>query len=218
MGSPTSTRWNNHKRAALIENTRSISVVELRRAGLLDRPGATFTVTWAVGGRAVGFAQARVERESEGRRTLALQVTGAEHFEISVMLVADRPNFGGRRWFFECPEPTCDRRAIKVYLAPDGDRIACRQCLGLTHRSTQTHDKRLDQALRDPTGFAESRAHLAGIESNMVTVRIASDAIRSMATPRRGRGWGRASVTSLDRARAELVEEWERKHGRAFPS
>ena len=43
MGSPTSTRWNNHKRAALVEDTPSISVVELRRAGLLDGPGATFT-------------------------------------------------------------------------------------------------------------------------------------------------------------------------------
>ena len=208
MGSPTSTRWNNHKRAALVENTPSISVVELRRAGLLDRPGATFTVTWTAGQRAVvGFAQARLERESDGRRTLALQVIGAEHFEISVMLVADRPNFGGQRWLFECLEPTCDRRAIKVYLAPEGDRIACRQCLGLTHRSTQAHDKRLDMARRDPSSFAEAREQLQTLNSALVTLHIAEKALAANAAPCRGRGWGRNSMTSWRRAAQELLAE-----------
>jgi hypothetical protein len=94
---------------------------------------------------------------------------------------------------------------LNLYLDSEGRRIGCRQCLGLTHRSVQQHDARLDQARRDPEGFAQSREHLHSTRSQLVTAHLAMAAVEVMAAPRRGRGWGAGSMTSWKRAVEEVT-------------
>jgi len=47
-------------------------------------------------------------------------------------LVCTRPNYGGRRWWFECPG--CTSRRACIYLIPCLYSY-CRECLGLTYES-----------------------------------------------------------------------------------
>ncbi len=96
--------------------------------------------------------------------------------------------------------------------------MRCRSCAGLTHRSAQRHDARIDLALRDPGGFADARRPLGGTWSGVVTFRLTHDALMRKLAPHRGRGFGRKSQTSLTRARAELAVEFERKWGRPLPT
>ncbi|NPU98912.1 MAG: hypothetical protein HPY51_17075 [Candidatus Omnitrophica bacterium] len=53
----------------------------------------------------------------------------------TIYLVATRPHYGGRRWWFECP--ACGRRCFKLYLPPGATVFACRACYDLTYRSAQ---------------------------------------------------------------------------------
>jgi hypothetical protein len=57
-------------------------------------------------------------------------------------------NFGGSRRWFRCPN--CGTKTGKLYLPPDGTAFLCRTCHGLTYRSVQTHDARVDALARLP--------------------------------------------------------------------
>jgi hypothetical protein len=108
------------------------------------------------------------------------------------------PSFGGVRWFTRCQ--ACNRRVLKLYVAPSGHDLACRICLGLTHRSVQHHDRRRDQARRDPQGYAEARqAAPKTANSAFVTLGIWEDALKARLAPRRGRSWGSDSMTEVKR-------------------
>jgi hypothetical protein len=45
--------------------------------------------------------------------------------------------YGGRRWWFRCPNPKCLRRCRILYLASESDYFLCRTCQKLTYRSQQ---------------------------------------------------------------------------------
>jgi hypothetical protein len=57
----------------------------------------------------------------------------------------------GKWYYFRCPglnEVGCARRVGKLYLPPNEDRFACRNCYDLTYRSCKEHNKRLDEFRR----------------------------------------------------------------------
>ena len=54
--------------------------------------------------------------------------------EQSVIFVEKTlPNFGGTRWWLQCP--MCTRRVRKLYVPPRRKYFACRNCYRLTYRS-----------------------------------------------------------------------------------
>lgn len=62
-----------------------------------------------------------------------------------VPLVSTRCHYGGQRWWFACPRPSCDRRARKIYW--DGTRPwGCRPCLGLRYESQR--EREMERAAR----------------------------------------------------------------------
>ena len=67
-----------------------------------------------------------------------------------------RCNYGGERRWLLCPR--CFRRVAKLYRPPDEVLFACRQCHGLTYRSTQCHDARLDRLLKVPLEIQQTIA------------------------------------------------------------
>jgi len=160
MGGPTSTRWNGHRRAPLVEDTPTLSLTDLRRGGLFDEPDRPLTLSWIIGDAPLARADVRLLGNADGPTGLTMDIDFADATEplrAELELVAQPCHFGGVRWFFACPEPDCERRALKLYIDPGGRRICCRRCLGLTHRSAQQHDKPVDQARRDPVGFEGGR-------------------------------------------------------------
>ena len=52
-----------------------------------------------------------------------------------INLYSTSMNFGGVRWWFECP--TCERRCTKLHSPFIGSRFECRKCLDLTYHSCQ---------------------------------------------------------------------------------
>ena len=58
----------------------------------------------------------------------------------------------------------CNRRVAKLYLPPGGRYFGCRLCHGLTYKSAQEHDKRVDALRRNPAALnailADPSAHL----------------------------------------------------------
>ena len=61
-----------------------------------------------------------------------------------ILMVPTCPNFGGKRWWFQCPmkvgELICGRRVRKLYLPRSESLFGCRTCHRLTYRSTQRWD------------------------------------------------------------------------------
>jgi hypothetical protein len=68
---------------------------------------------------------------------------------MHVQVQRSRPNFGGYRYWLECPVKGCGRRVCTLHLPP-GERIfACRYCHDLTYRACQEEHriKRLSEYL-----------------------------------------------------------------------
>ncbi len=207
MGGTGPSRWRDHEKAPLVEAAICLDLVALRRGGLFDRPGIPYSLTWTRGSSDTPVAEGLMSLEigpGDARR-LDVVIKKCEGRSLVGSLVSARldlepfhPNLGGVRWFFHCQ--ACDRRVLKLYLAPSGSQLACRICRSLTHRSVQQHDARLDQARRDPEGFAEARqAAPKTPNSAWVTLRIYGDSLKAMRAPRRGRWWGSHSMTEVKR-------------------
>jgi hypothetical protein len=77
----------------------------------------------------------------------------AAETEYQVNLIASRPQFGGRRWWFACPSPACERRVRHLYLPVGGDYFLCRHCHGLTYTSRQ-QNRRPNALLRNAAAQA----------------------------------------------------------------
>jgi len=56
--------------------------------------------------------------------------------------------FGGKRWWFFCPNQDCRRRCRILYMAPGSDYFLCRVCQNLTYRSQQAGPDPFKKLLR----------------------------------------------------------------------
>jgi hypothetical protein len=198
VGGPGSTRWGERRKARLVEDSLAIDLIRLNRAGFLDTSGRTDQVTWTRAGKplATGLIGLLVDEPTHRALAVCIALAGrAELLSAHLRLVAMHPHFGGARWFLVCPD--CERRVLKLYVSSKGDRIGCRKCLGLTYRSAQEHDARVDLARRDPEGFSQARENLTSLRSRMISCRLAEKALAAMAAPRRGRGWERKDHESV---------------------
>ena len=123
--------------------------------------------------------------------------------------------------------PHCWGTFAKIFLVPgptaEEFQLKCRACAGLTYASAQRHDARRDQAARDPRGFLEGRAHLKSLRSQLRTIWIAEDARRKFEerllgkSTKRGRGWGRKSMTRHQRGLDQMAREYEARWRRPLP-
>ena len=198
MGGPGSTRWRGHTKRGLVEATPRIYLSELARGGAFQDQDTGGTYEWTSGtGQPLASAILLISAPREDRtRDLKIVVTRPDESRYLTKIHLDpvRTRYGGHWWIARCPVSGCSRRAVKLYLDLPGNRIGCRFCLGLTHRTTQQQDKRRDHARRDLHGFLRSRAHLTSLRSQVVTARIEIETIRHLGERTRGRGWGRSET------------------------
>lgn len=59
-----------------------------------------------------------------------------------VDLFTTKQHFGGRRWWFICPNQECNALASKLYQPPSAELFLCRKCQNLTYRSCRDSGKR----------------------------------------------------------------------------
>ena len=218
MGGIGSSRWKDHERAPRVEDAHQLDVMGLEPALQHDR--ITGILRWTdprteeVTAEFV-FSLEPVSRDAS--RCLVIE-PGDNRRRQSVRL--ERAQRGWHSaWIFLCPT-FCGRAVRKLYSLPKWRQssgpvvFCCRKCLGLSYRSTQTHDSRVDFARRDPQGFIQSRATAPKTSrSQAVTGFLVMEALDPC---RPGRGWGRRSINSGTRAFARLRQDFIDRWGFAL--
>jgi hypothetical protein len=199
MGGTGSTRWNDHTRAPRVEDALALDFLDPQWKVAFVQPEGSGRLEWVQNGARVAsqIVEFRLEPlQPDGSRRLVLE--SPDGTEQRILVEPTTVGFS-HRLYARCPMD-CGRRARIMYLFPGRFEVGCRQCAGLQYRSAQQHDRRLDQARRDPEGFEEERQRHQSLKSRLVTARLVFDAIEMMDAPRRGRGWGRKSMTAWRRA------------------
>jgi hypothetical protein len=141
MGGTGSGRWQYHTKSTLVEDCLTLDTAILRREQLLGWRSSRGTSEWRDDSAVtLGSVAWSLEPVSSNQMLLRLSyVAGSEwcpEFVTDVVsLIAIRPMYGGRRWFFECP--TCGRHVCKLFMPVSTTRFRCRRCHRLTYRSCQ---------------------------------------------------------------------------------
>jgi hypothetical protein len=154
MGGVFSGRWEGHEKQRTVEQTLVLSVTAFKDA--IERVSQT--------GRALSICVDGPQLRPEHGLLAAVVVPRAASPAVQICRVTTvqggnpivrcndlsvtctTPNFGGRRWWWQCPGRTgdlqCKRRVQKLYLPTSfvgqtGGVFACRHCHDLTYTSCQ---------------------------------------------------------------------------------
>jgi len=165
MGGHGSGRWKGQVKKDLVEDCLALDASRWTREGILregvwQSGGWEWRNTWGKKVASIGYVVNTLDpTRPVVHLVYALTLFSGEKEEIDepVPLQTTRPHFGGVRWWFTCPllvnGKPCRRRVRKLYRPPGGRYFGCRQCCGLTYRSVQEHDRRVDALLRNPAGW-----------------------------------------------------------------
>jgi hypothetical protein len=126
VGSLGSTRWGSHIKRTTVEDSLTLDLGQMARAGHLVA-GNSGRVSWSRGEKEIASIRYRV-RPEDGGLVLVLQYTcttrGAAGRDVAVpvSLETQPMRFGGVRWWGRCPLAVggrpCQRRVCKLYLPP----------------------------------------------------------------------------------------------------
>jgi hypothetical protein len=153
MGGSNSGRWAGYVRKRLVEETPAFDLTNPAVKRALEGPLPVLLRTeWTPQSDDQPALECRVllAEFTPGRRRLWFvreddQIAGEESRDPEpVELESVAMGFAPPRWFARCSG--CQRRMWKVYVLDD--RVACWRCAGLTHRSAQTHDQRVDRVVK----------------------------------------------------------------------
>ena len=164
MGGFGSGRWlETIRRNGAVEYCRVLSIRLLRKHGLIDADKVA-AVQWRnEAGKVMLKADVETIINADADKTLimvvrreVLSTDGKQKtVEQRIRLTASACNYGGVRYWFECPVVKdgmyCGNRCAKLYL-PDGQLyFGCRECYDLTYQSCQKSHKydNLDKHLAD---------------------------------------------------------------------
>ena len=124
-----------------VEQSIGISIADLRVRALGPGSVRTGSFVWTSRNEDAPSSSIRYATalNAEMGLLLLLYSTGGEAVDHEIKLVATRPHFGGRRWWFVCPKT--GKRTTKVYLPPGGRRFFSREAHDLTYNSSQESGK-----------------------------------------------------------------------------
>jgi len=114
----------------LVEDCLALDAAFLRRIGCLQGL-ARRRLSWFSNGKESARATLEVTLFGKERPRAVLKMGGLA--PQTILLASTRPNIGGERWWFLCPET--GRRCRVLYLTTDGDRFVSRQAANLVYRS-----------------------------------------------------------------------------------
>jgi len=157
MGGYGSTRWEYHQKKRLVEDCLHLDILKLSEQGLISGSYTHGTSVWEnlSGGRdaSIEFEIFPVDYLSKIMRfNYTAESDGNEQkIQYDCRLVSTKAFIGGFRWWFTCPLIIngihCNRRVRKLYLPPGEIYFGCRHCHNLTYRSSQSHNKQVDELL-----------------------------------------------------------------------
>ena len=161
-------RWFPNKKMTVEEGLK-LEIRSLKNLGFLECRGSikNGNVWWSIDEQKIATIGISIclgmEGPQMGRRnflkfdyTITDSDTGeTTPFRYSTDLVSTPCRFGGQRWWFICPLVNCSRRVGVLYLPYGAKYFGCRHCYNLTYESVQTHDKRIDDLIRNPETLKE---------------------------------------------------------------
>jgi len=132
-----------------VESCLQLDIHKLMRLGIV-REGAhtTGSLQWhnLVAGTVAGECRYWVDCRLTDAAAMGIkyQTRDGEWVMQMIPLGTTRPNYGGLRWWFQCPLKglsgrRCGRRVGKLYLPPGEAYFGCRACHELTYQSRQEH-------------------------------------------------------------------------------
>lgn len=141
-----------------IDSARSLSLSDLKRMGYL-KVGYQFlnqTITWRMRGEVTGRVTADIVMESSEAGYIQLRYSSynrpkdvRHEMNYRVELSSLPCRYGGRKWFYICPNQRCGRRCRVLY--GHQEFFVCRKCTGLWYDS-QTYTtncyRQLDQLFK----------------------------------------------------------------------
>jgi len=103
--------------------------------GKCNMPGScrSGTLYWTIDGQRIGLVQYGVCLKLKSPYIVLQHNGNKTKISYSVFLSYTHPNFGGFRYWFNCPK--CGKRVGKLYMAPGSKYFLCRQCQNLTYTS-----------------------------------------------------------------------------------
>ena len=158
MGGPGSTRWLAHWKKTTVEECLTLDVFSLvgdiiPRRVFDDRQWWGGSIIWANTRTGEQTASVGYRLEFPGSEGAILRLNYTTTFpngekresDYPIRLLTTRPNFGGVRWWFQCPlvinDRPCKRRVGKLYNPPGYTYFGCRHCYDLTYTSAQEAHK-----------------------------------------------------------------------------
>jgi hypothetical protein len=142
----------------LVGDRQCIDIQRWHRKKLLE-PGKVFIQEWKNTDLSVISINVEVKQDllvlRYGARPLGDQSKQRNDIQERVGLSFSSCNYGGRRPWFICPMPECDRRVTVLYL--EGMNFICRVCASLTYEC-----RRLDQRNRALLHTRKIRTRLGG--------------------------------------------------------
>lgn len=123
-----------------LDSAHSIDLTSLRKWGALRERGQDGTIHWTRDGEERGKVFYKTEIACEDQpNTLRLRYTstsrhGESHeMDYQVPLVSISCRYGGQKWFFQCPNASCNRRRRILY--EYGQYFVCRKCTSMWYDS-----------------------------------------------------------------------------------
>jgi len=158
--------WSNR---LTVEECYTLSIQTLARDKVFSSPiGTIWSTIWtncqAEELLRLGYT---VSRTAAGRLALYFCYDAADGYsltarriEFPVEITTTYCYLGGKRHWFLCPffrnGVRCRRRVGRLYLPPGEPVLGCRLCYGLTYKTCQTHNKRLDRLIKNPSLLKEA--------------------------------------------------------------
>ncbi len=135
------TNWAGQRKSkTLVERMKSISVFELRPQHVLKRHFAFEDIPCQSG----GYWFYRKYDPLEDDFYIDMMHRGPNNNQSTINFVETKCNYGGTRWWFECP--SCQRRCAKLYEKKDD--FYCRTCLNLEYTSHRINYRSLEPTVR----------------------------------------------------------------------
>ena len=158
MGGYGSTRWGWHSKKLTVEDCLELSVFRLvghiiPRYVFDERRLWVGSFIWTNTRTGKETASMGYRLEFPGNEGAILRLNYTTTFrngekrksDYPIRLLTTRPNYGGVRWWFQCPlvinDRPCGRRVGKLYNPPGGTYFGCRHCYDLTYTSAQEAHK-----------------------------------------------------------------------------
>lgn len=132
MGGSNSTRWDGIRTRSVVESCYSIAA-PYWDSEVVAGPGLYDELRWERGNL---YVTCMLLPEGDSPRVLLRFRRYSRTVEQGVRLCFTRPHFGGRRWWFVCPQ--CSARVGLLHLPSNSYHFLCRKCHNLSYESSQS--------------------------------------------------------------------------------